>query len=267
MDPESLETPNLGYVWASVSTVAFITTNLLLRSVVPQSARNTKQQEWKWRNTANSFLHSVITGIWACGCFWQSPEIRENLISIYTESSHHLLSVSVGYFIYDLLDIGLNHRKRSSYELMVHHIVVILCFGLAVSTRYYLGYGLMALLVEMNSIFLHVRQLLLIQGVPRGHLLYRLNSLFCLGTFVVFRIATLGWMTRWLVFVRNQLTTTAFTMGSLAMPIILVMNIVLFLRILNADYCGKRSSRDCSYVQQLAVEEDEGLDPAGGKDA
>ncbi|KAJ8880374.1 hypothetical protein PR048_016843 [Dryococelus australis] len=63
--------------------------------------------------------------------------------------------------------------------------LVILCFGLAVSTRYYLGYGLMALLVEMNSIFLHMRQLLLIQGVPKSRLFYRLNSLFCLGGYLL----------------------------------------------------------------------------------
>ncbi|CAG2057614.1 unnamed protein product [Timema podura] len=112
------------------------------------------------------------------------------------------------------MDMMINHRKRSSYELMIHHVVVIICFGLSVMTRYYLGYGLMALLVEVNSIFLHIRQLMLIQSLRKSHILYRLNSLLTIGTFIVFRITTLGWMTRWLVLHRDELSVTAFTIGS-----------------------------------------------------
>lgn len=95
----------------------------------------------------------------------------------------------------------------------------------------------MALLVEVNSIFLHTRQLLIIQGAPRQHSFYRLNSLLnigkrnfdermnngiqliepnylILGTFLIFRIVTLGWMTRWLVVHRDQVPFFAYTCGS-----------------------------------------------------
>nr|CAD7407921.1 unnamed protein product [Timema poppensis] len=159
------------------------------------------------------------------------------------------------YFVYDLMDMMINHRKRSSYELMVHHVVVIICFGLSVMTRYYLGYGLMALLVEVNSIFLHIRQLMLIQSLRKSHILYRLNSLLTIGTFIVFRITTLGWMTRWLVLHRDELTVTAFAIGSASMPVIMVMNIVLFLRILNSDYRQRKPTNNDGFLNTLHQEE------------
>ncbi len=34
------------------------------------------------------------------------------------------------------------------------------------------------------------------------------------GTFLVFRIMTLGWMTRWLVLHRDQVPLIAYTLGS-----------------------------------------------------
>nr|CAD7577804.1 unnamed protein product [Timema californicum] len=204
----------------------------------------------------------------------KSPEIREDLISMYTTSAHGVMALSlgkfahtpdeyiskaqrktVGYFVYDLMDMMINHRKRSSYELMVHHVVVIICFGLSVMTRYYLGYGLMALLVEVNSIFLHIRQLMLIQSLRKSHILYRLNSLLTIGTFIVFRITTLGWMTRWLVLHRDELTVTAFAIGSASMPVIMVMNIVLFLRILNSDYRQRKPTNNDGFLNTLHQEE------------
>ena len=98
--------------------------------------------------------------------------------------------------------MALHHRKRSSYELMIHHICVsflcytyfflnhilsilffqvILCFGLSELTCPYIGYSVVALLVEVNSIFLHLRQLLIIQGFSKLEPTYRLNSLLNMG--------------------------------------------------------------------------------------
>jgi len=155
-------------------------------------------------------------------------------------SSLLLVSVSVGYFIYDFIDMAINHRKRSSFELMIHHFCVITCFGLAELTHRYIGYAVVALLVEVNSVFLHLRQLFIIQGVSRQHPIYRLNSLFNIATFLIFRIMTLGWMTRWLVVHGDQVPFFAYTLGSIALAVIVFMNIVLFFRILQVDFLNKK---------------------------
>ena len=167
---------------------------------------------------------------------------------------------------------------------------MILCFGLAELTRLYVGYAVVALLVEVNSVFLHTRQLFIIQGFSRQHSVYRLNSLVNVGkellhiilqkyflqnlnlilivpvgTFLIFRILTLGWMTRWLVVHRDQVPFFAYTTGSIgkyifckvnslciflyfsfffffatALAIIVLMNIILFFRILQVDFINKK---------------------------
>ena len=60
---------------------------------------------------------------------------------------------------------------------------MILCFGLAVVSRQYLGYALVALLIEVNSVFLHVRQMLIVQGMVKHAKPYRLNSLLNVGEY------------------------------------------------------------------------------------
>ncbi|KAL1140159.1 hypothetical protein AAG570_000091 [Ranatra chinensis] len=217
MEPaDFLDTHNFGYLITFVSFCLFYLNNwYLLTALTPKSASTAKYQQWKWRNIANSLVHSSITGCGACLCFWQSPGMREDLIYKFSHSSHFLLSLSIGYFFYDLIDMSLYDRSSKKFELLLHHFLVILCFGLAMVQKLYMGYALMALLLEVNSIFLHLRQLMIIQQWSKMSPLFRINNSFNLGTFVVFRILTLGWMTRWLLQHRSDLTPLAFNLAGL----------------------------------------------------
>merc|ERR1711976_246 len=129
----------------------------------------------------------------------------------------------------------------STYELLVHHSMVILCFGIAVSTRTYVAYAALSLVVEINSVFLHARQLLTIGGVKKSSWIYRANAIMNVSTFVLFRILLLGWMTRWLTVHRDEVPLLFFAVGSLGLATIVGMNIVLFYRILVGDYLSKKS--------------------------
>ncbi|XP_046891451.1 TLC domain-containing protein 2 [Hypomesus transpacificus] len=206
---------------------------------MPESAcRNA----WKWRNISTSFVHSLITGIWSVLCFVLHPQMAEDLIGTHSAFSHALVTVSIGYFIYDFLDMVLNQKIGQSWELLFHHVVVITCFGISVITCRYVGFAVVALLVEINSVFLHLRQVLLMANMAAGTL-YRVNSMINLGTYVVFRINTLAWMTRWLVLNRDNVPLFAYTMGSVGMAIMTAMNIVLFYRLLRSDFL-KGSTRE-----------------------
>lgn len=237
----SVESETNGPLWSTVGVGIFALSHLLLRPLTPTSVlKSGPHTTWKWRNICNSLVHSTLTGIWSMLSFYWHPKMAEDLIGTHSTSSYVLVSVSVGYFIYDFIDMMLHHRKRSSYELMIHHFFVILCFGLSVLSRLYIGYACVALLVEINSIFLHTRQLMIIQEAPRMHSAYRLNSLLNIGTFLIFRILTLGWMTRWLVVHRDQVPFFAYTTGSIGLAVIVLMSIVLFFRILHADFINKK---------------------------
>ncbi|KAK0130861.1 TLC domain-containing protein 2 [Merluccius polli] len=158
------------------------------------------------------------------------------------------------------------HQKLSqSWELLFHHVgvsglgtelkteqtqwpcevlgrgdtrlwyTVITCFGLSVLSCRFVGFAVVALLVEINSVFLHLRQMLRMADLASGtH--YRLNSIVNLGTYVVFRINTLAWMTRWLVLNRDNVPLVSYTVGSVGMAIMTAMNIVLFCRLLRSDF-------------------------------
>ncbi|CAB1348923.1 unnamed protein product [Coregonus sp. 'balchen'] len=112
---------------------------------------------------------------------------------------------------------------------------VISCFGIAVLTGRYVGFAVVALLVEINSVFLHLRQILRMANLVAGDL-YRINSMVNLGTYVVFRINTLAWMTRWLVLNRDNIPLFSYTVGSIGLAIMTAMNIVLFYRLLRSDF-------------------------------
>lgn len=51
--------------------VTFVLVNYITDLLVPASASNTRQQRWKWRNVATSFIHSLITGLWALAAFYK----------------------------------------------------------------------------------------------------------------------------------------------------------------------------------------------------
>ncbi|XP_029027518.2 TLC domain-containing protein 2-like [Betta splendens] len=119
---------------------------------------------------------------------------------------------------------------------------VISCFGLSVVSCRYVGFAVVALLVEINSVFLHLRQVMRMSSMAAGTL-YRVNSMTNLGTYVVFRINTLAWMTRWLVLNRDKVPLLAYTLGSVGMAIMTAMNIVLFYRLLGSDFL-KGSARE-----------------------
>ena len=70
---------------------------------------------WKWRNTLTSFLHSLTSGIWAPLVFYLDPTLADDMIKGYTGSAHTLVCFSIGYFVYDFLDMFLyTWHKRST---------------------------------------------------------------------------------------------------------------------------------------------------------
>ncbi|TKS82815.1 TLC domain-containing protein 2 [Collichthys lucidus] len=83
------------------------------------------KKAWKWRNIITSLAHSLLTGAWAVLCLYHQPHMVEDLISSHSLFSHRLVAVSTGYFINDFLDLALNQSIRQSWEVLLHHYMVI----------------------------------------------------------------------------------------------------------------------------------------------
>ncbi|CAH0394764.1 unnamed protein product [Bemisia tabaci] len=226
------------YLLSIFSALVFYGNNRwILPRFVPKNARHSKKSEWEWINIANSLIHSFITGMWALFCFWQVPDMRQDLISTYSFSAHMCMCLSNGYFIYDFIDMA-NHWEEGGFEILFHHIVVLIGYTVPLSSLKYMGITLVGLLIEVNSIFLHLRTLMKLAKADTKSISYHVNNVVNLGTFVLFRILTLGWMTRWVVLNREHkdMTKTAFYIASALCSIIMVMNVVLLHRILADDF-------------------------------
>lgn len=94
---------------------------------------------------------------------------------------------------------------------------------------------MVALLVEINSVFLHLRTILRMAGLANTTS-FRLASLINLGTYLVFRILILAWMSRWLALNQDNVPAVPYAMGTVGMAIMLSINIVLFYRLLRSDF-------------------------------
>ncbi|XP_014808557.1 PREDICTED: TLC domain-containing protein 2 [Calidris pugnax] len=229
-----------GLLVVAGSFAAFRLLNRGLERLVPPPP-SARRNRWKWRNIWTSLAHSVLSGGGALAGFCLHPGLSEDLVGTHPPGAHSLVAVSVGYFLEDFVDMLCNQKLHQSWELLFHHSVVIVCFGIAVLLHQYVGFALVALLVEINSIFLHLRQILLMANLVHTTC-YRLNSIINLGTYVVFRIATLAWMTRWLFLNRENVPPATYAVGTVGMAIMTPMNIILFYRLLRSDFF--KSSRE-----------------------
>ncbi|VDI47555.1 Hypothetical predicted protein, partial [Mytilus galloprovincialis] len=142
-----------------------------------------------------------------------------------------------------LLDIILYGHLSSGEDRDASSTVIFICFGIAIVTKLYIGYAVVALVIEINSIFLHIRQLLQICRYSKNNSAYRLNSLINLGTFVVCRITVMAWMSRWLLINKDLVPLIFYSIGSVGLAVMTVMNIILFYRLLQSDFIKKNESK------------------------
>ena len=66
------------------------------------------------------------------------------------------------------------------------------------------------------------------------------------GTYIVFRIGVLAWMTRWLFQNHARVPLPLYAVGSLGLATMTVMNIILFYRLLQSDFISKKNKNSAS---------------------
>ena len=98
-----------------------------------------------------------------------------------------------------------------------------------------LGYGLISTLVEVNGIFLHLRQLLLLYGVQKHSKLYQINLIINITTFAVLRVGVLIIMEICLIYDRYQMPLWVSNLMLFATLVIIVINVILLRRIIQSD--------------------------------
>jgi len=114
---------------------------------------------------------------------------------------------------------------------------VLTAFSLSLSNSKYMGFAVCALLMEFNSIFLHIRRLMKL--VNYSSRWYSVNGVFLLVTMLFFRICLSCWMVRWLLQNRESLRDLHYTVGLVGMIIMTITNVGLMYRLWMSDFHQK----------------------------
>lgn len=125
-------------------------------------------------NTSVSLLHSTITSasvLFVLVNRWLSYGSEgmfehSQLFGGTWPWAYAALCFSCGYFAYDQWDM-LQYQLYSGWipAILVHHLVLLICFTLALYRNVTINYLILTLICEMHSIFLHVRRLRRMAGV------------------------------------------------------------------------------------------------------
>ena len=247
----------LGYSFIIVFVTAAIFRTLMfsmpkLISVPAKVVKSNKTDVYF--NMIASLVHSLISSVACIYSFYVDPNLASRIDGSFSQAALLASCFSLGYFVHDFIYFAKDHSLFSNGGIVIHHIVVIFCFGLAVVFKRFVNYVVVALICEINSVFLHTRQLLHMAGYSRSSYFYRLNSLINIFTYVIFRICTLSWMIRWLVLQRGIIPDSFNTIGLVGMTVMTIVNIVLFARLLSKDYwprVSRAGSLDTSKAKQF----------------
>jgi len=210
----------------------------------------------RWVNIFMSMTHSAISSAGCVYCYVTNNHLFTDIINQHTSFTLKVVAFSWGYFIHDLVHTLCNRKISRSWDILLHHVVVVACFGIAMVQHRYVNFACTSLFCEINSVTLHMRQLNKMaeyatcnstpwwkqqQTVVKG-----LNFL----TYVLFRISTLAYMTWWLWKSRNEVGDIILLAGAAGLLIMNCINLVLFKRLFVADVFATTTSTSSKTKKQ-----------------
>lgn len=151
-------------------------------------------------NTSVSLLHSAITSV-SVVFILVNQWLRNGSNGMFEHSelvgsawpwAYPALCFSCGYFAYDQWDM-LQYRLYSGLipAILVHHLLLLVCFTLALYRNVTINYLILTLICELHSIFLHVRKVRRMAGIRDSK---------C-------RIVRVEWVLNWIAFFLARLAS------------------------------------------------------------
>lgn len=132
--------------------------------------------------------------------------------------------------------LGTGHTKPSDFAPCLQ---VVSCLSIAVVSGHFVGVSMVSLLLELNSICLHLRKLLLLSR-KASSLAFRVSSWATLTTLALFRLLPLGWMSLWLFRQHSQVSLGLVILCGTGLVTVGSISISLGIRILIKDVLQSR---------------------------
>ncbi len=192
---------------------------------------------WSHRNLHVSFIHSLLCSLWLIRIItYRKMDLFNDLLGFVSWDTYLLLAFSCGYFLYDFYDIYANGYVRIEWVVCLHHAIVLLTFGYHMMNLVNIGYTVVALFMEFNSVFLHARKLLRFYGFKTNSLLVRANSILNILTFIFFRFGVLICIALGIYYDHKRVTLKYLIMLCTCSFLMAIINVILFKRILIKDW-------------------------------
>ena len=197
---------------------------------------------WSHRNLQISFIHSVLCSIWLLRViFYPSPGFYDDLLSHVSWETYLLVAFSSGYFLYDLNDIYASGYAKIEWVVVTHHLIVLLTFSYHMMNLLNVGYTVIALFMEFNSVFLHARKLLKFYSFKTNSIAYIINSVCNFISFVLFRFGVIVAIFRGMLYEGHRVTTNYLIMLGTCSLGMAIINVVLFKRLLIKDWSKSKN--------------------------
>ena len=189
----------------------------------------------KWRITFTARLSAAITGVWALCLLLKSRSLRSDLMFTSSAQAKHLVLFSLGVHLAEAADMLL-HTKPNM--LLLHHLMVIICFSGSLHKKKAIGFAVLSLVTELNAVFNKTRILHIINGIDKGSLEYRMIAILNILTFTI-RILIIGWMNNKCFSYVNILPHSFLVPCIIGLSIVNVWNFSVFRTLMKKDIFGK----------------------------
>ena len=182
-----------------------------------------------------SLTHSSISSILCLYCYLNNPNLLSHPLEGHDTPTRMLVAFSWGYFLHDLVHTLICRKIKNSWDILIHHLVVLACHGLSLHQDMYINFSCVSLFCEANSVFLHWRQLLKMSSCPDDRFQFRLVKVMNILTFLAVRIPSLGYLSVTVLKVKEAVHWLPFYTGLIGGVIMNVVNVILLYRLLKAD--------------------------------
>ncbi|CAJ0585483.1 unnamed protein product, partial [Mesorhabditis spiculigera] len=119
-----------------------------------------------------SCTHATLSALGCLCSLLLDPNFVQSPYEYSTDAAAYVFLFSMGYFLYDLVDMYIHGELPNSKEYFVHHSLVIIAFSIILYTGRLFGFAMIGLLVEVQTIFLHLRTMVRLLGATREHPMY-----------------------------------------------------------------------------------------------
>ena len=221
--------------WSTLGSLLHIIGSLALSASAPNSVTCSTSRLAKWRSTSMARVSAAITASWAVGSLLAGQKMRNDLMFTSTKSAKQLTAFSIGVHLAEALDMVLQAQPS---KLLVHHLFVITCFASALLTDRAVGFAVLSLVTEVNSVFNKTRIIHLVAGLSRGSARFQRNAKINLATFVV-RMVIVAWMNIQSFLYFNILPLSFLLPCNVGLLFVNLWNVSVFKQLVFADLVSK----------------------------